>query len=201
MNFDKPFTKGSLLVVVGAILIAGTLSLSSSHSGSVNPKDVQGNAENVAFFSPKENLETEDLRLLNSAASTIDIAMYSFTDLRIEEALAEAAHRGVKIRLYRDGLQSANEESRALRNGSRSTTELLRGISNVEIKIKPSSQSMHLKAFCIDKRLLRTGSANWSPQGETRQDNDLYVITNQISIGRFDDDFESLWDRLGNKIP
>jgi hypothetical protein len=32
---------------------------------------------------------------------------------------------------------------------------------------------MHLKGCCVDHRVLRTGSADFSRSGETRQDNDL----------------------------
>jgi hypothetical protein len=32
---------------------------------------------------------------------------------------------------------------------------------------------MHLKGYCVDHRLLRDGSANFSRSREARQDNDL----------------------------
>jgi phosphatidylserine/phosphatidylglycerophosphate/cardiolipin synthase-like enzyme len=35
---------------------------------------------------------------------------------------------------------------------------------------------MHLKGYCVDHHLLRTGSANFSRSGETRQDNDLVAL-------------------------
>src|ERR1700723_2393494 len=35
----------------------------------------------------------------------------------------------------------------------------------------PGGELMHLKGYCVDHRLLRTGSANFSRSGETRQDN------------------------------
>ncbi len=35
---------------------------------------------------------------------------------------------------------------------------------------------MHLKGYCVDHRLLRTGSANFSRSGETRQDNGLVAL-------------------------
>jgi hypothetical protein len=51
---------------------------------------------------------------------------------------------------------------------------------------------MHLKGFCVD-RLLRTGSANFSRAGETRQDNDLLALRGEsVCAG-----FEAKFDRLG----
>ena len=35
---------------------------------------------------------------------------------------------------------------------------------------------MHLKGYCVDQRFLRTGSANFSRSGETRQDNDPVAL-------------------------
>jgi phosphatidylserine/phosphatidylglycerophosphate/cardiolipin synthase-like enzyme len=59
---------------------------------------------------------------------------------------------------------------------------------------------MHLKVACIDGRLLRTGSANWSPSGEKREDDDADYSTDQIAIERFERDFEALWNRSDNIV-
>ncbi len=152
------------------------------------------------MFSPGQNLEDEDVQILGSAQKTIDVAMYSFTDPKIEIAIAEAARRGVKVRIYRDGLQSADEESRASRRGELSVSSQLRSVAGVEIKIKNHSLSMHLKTYCVDGQVLRTGSANWSFQGETEQDNDLYLVKDADTIRRFEDEFEALWQRPDNLI-
>ena len=59
---------------------------------------------------------------------------------------------------------------------------------------------MHLKQLLVDGRLLRTGSANWSPSGEKRQDNDAYYSTDPNAIERFERDFETLWNRSDNIV-
>jgi phosphatidylserine/phosphatidylglycerophosphate/cardiolipin synthase-like enzyme len=41
---------------------------------------------------------------------------------------------------------------------------------------------MHIKAFPIDGRLLRTGSANFSGSGEKMQDNDLILIESSAAV-------------------
>ena len=43
---------------------------------------------------------------------------------------------------------------------------------------------MHLKGYCVDHRLLRTGSANFSRSGETRQDNDLVALRGHVLSAR-----------------
>jgi phosphatidylserine/phosphatidylglycerophosphate/cardiolipin synthase-like enzyme len=50
---------------------------------------------------------------------------------------------------------------------------------------------MHLKGYCVDHRLLRTGSANFSRSGETRQDNDLVALRGSSVCAGFDAKFDS----------
>jgi phosphatidylserine/phosphatidylglycerophosphate/cardiolipin synthase-like enzyme len=52
------------------------------------------------------------------------------------------------------------------------TTNRLAG--GVEVRVKASQDLMHFKSYVIDGALLRTGSANWSPTGLKRQDNDVH---------------------------
>jgi phosphatidylserine/phosphatidylglycerophosphate/cardiolipin synthase-like enzyme len=54
---------------------------------------------------------------------------------------------------------------------------------------------MHLKDYCVDHHLLRTGSANFSRSGETRQDNDLVVLPGESVCVGFDVKFDRAWGR------
>ena len=64
----------------------------------------------------------------------------------------------------------------------------------VVIKIKQhGAPLMHFKAYQIDGRVLRTGSANFSPSGLKRQDNDLVVIENPAAAEAFKRDFERIF--------
>jgi phosphatidylserine/phosphatidylglycerophosphate/cardiolipin synthase-like enzyme len=54
---------------------------------------------------------------------------------------------------------------------------------------------MHLKGHCVDHRLLRTGSANFSRSGETRQDNDLVAVRGTSVCAGFDAKFDRPWAR------
>ena len=64
----------------------------------------------------------------------------------------------------------------------------------VQIKAKPAGGPlMHFKAYEVDGRLLRTGSANFSPSGLKRQDNDLVVIESQEAADAFRRNFERVF--------
>jgi phosphatidylserine/phosphatidylglycerophosphate/cardiolipin synthase-like enzyme len=148
-------------------------------------------------YAPAENLERLDLAAVRSTQRSLDICMYAWTDRYLAEAIAERANHGVVVRVYRDGSQYEEEE----RHGrGRSAMDLLRGVRNVQIRVKPPSRRalMHLKAYSSDGVLLREGSANWSPAGLKEQDNSLIFLSDRQSINNFERDFEALWNRPGN---
>jgi phosphatidylserine/phosphatidylglycerophosphate/cardiolipin synthase-like enzyme len=58
---------------------------------------------------------------------------------------------------------------------------------------------MHIKAYAVDGRWLRTGSTNFSWAGETRQDNDIIVIDSPQAAADFTRHFEKIWARRDNR--
>lgn len=158
-------------------------------------------------YSPQENLETIDIRVLESARRTIDIAMYAFTDRALGDLLLKEAAKGVRIRIYRDKTQ--------VRDRGDQTHRFL-GQKNITFRIKGNGPRniMHLKAYAVDGTILRTGSANWSPPGEgafhcrrhplscrtgrLQQDNNLFLANDPVQAGLFEKTFERLWNRRSN---
>jgi phosphatidylserine/phosphatidylglycerophosphate/cardiolipin synthase-like enzyme len=161
-----------------------------------------GAGSSAEHFSPAENLEELDIGYLRQARETVDVAMFSFTDRRIAEVLKELAVGHVRIRIYRDQGQFREEQERASRFGGLSTSLLLRGSVNIQIRVKqgPEGDLMHSKAFCLDHRLLRDGSANWSRSGEMTQDNQIRVTTDPRQIAGFEKTFEGMWSRPSNLV-
>jgi len=153
-----------------------------------------------ALFAPSEDLEEDDLRAIASASSSLDVAMFAFTDRRIARAIEQAATRGVHVRIYRDPRQYGDERERAIRNNTQPLMDELASYKGIELRVKRGSESMHLKAYCVDGRLLRTGSANWSENGEMLQDNDVYLITIKTAVDDFERDFGVIWGRSDNTI-
>ena len=66
--------------------------------------------------------------------------------------------------------------------------------------MKGARDLMHLKQFQIDGRLLRTGSANWSPTGLKRQDNDVLYESSPATVQGFEQKFEEMWCRASNTV-
>lgn len=152
-------------------------------------------------YSPEEDLERIDINLIRTAQRTIDMPMYAFTDRYLAEAVLDRAEHGVKIRLYRDQGQFEEETQRAShRRSDNDPLSLFKGQSNIQIRVKGSSTLLHLKSYCIDGRILRDGSANWSPSGEKRQDNSLVIVTSPAAIQHFEQVFDQIWNRDDNQI-
>jgi phosphatidylserine/phosphatidylglycerophosphate/cardiolipin synthase-like enzyme len=153
-------------------------------------------------LSPTEDLEQIDLDRLDGAKKAVDAAMYAFTDRALAHELVKLARRGVRIRLYRDGEQYEDEQRNAQRYGDQSVIDFLRQENGIEIRIKKPSRRdlMHLKAYTVDGRLLRDGSANWSEAGEKIQDNNARFTNDPAEIRAFESDFESMWQRSDNLV-
>jgi phosphatidylserine/phosphatidylglycerophosphate/cardiolipin synthase-like enzyme len=166
-------------------------------SRDLSAEDAGGN-----HFSPEENLERLDLEQLRRAQQSVDVAMFAFSDQAIARALRELSGRGVIVRLYRDRGQYEAEELKAVRFNQPSSTRLLLGARNVQIRVKQGSERnlMHLKSVCINRKILRDGSANWSPSGEKSQDNNARFTSNPEAIKRFERVFEAMWERPGNLV-
>ncbi len=147
----------------------------------------------VTHYAPDENLERLDTDLLATSTRTLDMAAYSLTDFALRDALTAAAQRGVTVRIYVDRVQSAEEDKR-----DDSVLQALAATPHIHVVIKHSAVLMHLKSYVIDNATLRSGSANFSPTGEKRQDNDLSVTHNPIAVRAFEQHFEEMWARSDN---
>jgi len=169
------------------------------------PATSKGNAWDAAgenHFSPEENLERLDVEYLRKARQSVDVAMFAFTDHAIATVLREISDRGVIVRVYRDRSQYEAEELKAVRFHQPSSTRLLQGAQNVHIRVKQGSERnlMHLKTACVDHRMLRDGSANWSPSGEKSQDNNSRFTSSPEEIKKFDRVFVTMWSRSSNLV-
>lgn len=140
-------------------------------------------------FAPRENLETIDVALIGEARESIDLAAYGFSSTPVIGALAEAGARGVKVRVYRDHTQPHPIGAVA------EALKVLAATPNVEIRFKRGGPIMHLKAYAVDGKVFRSGSANFTHGGLIRQDNDLTIDRDPAAVAAFEADFNAMWGR------
>ncbi len=144
-------------------------------------------------YSPETNLERSEIAQPETATRSVDVAMYSFTDRELAEELPALDRKGVRVRVYQDREQSQQEPQREIL-----TTASILSAAGIEVRVKGARDLMHLKSYAIDGRLLRTGSANWSPTGLKRQDKDVLYESSSEVVGRFEAKFEELWAKSTN---
>jgi phosphatidylserine/phosphatidylglycerophosphate/cardiolipin synthase-like enzyme len=166
-------------------------------SAARGPLDREPTMAAVRFLQgPGDALADLDSELIGRSRQAIDMAAYVLTDRNITDALEAAAGRGVRVRLYLDPEEAG-------RRGDRYDPRLERLLRNPKVVARfksPSRDSMHLKAYHVDGRWLRTGSANFSFTGAHRQDNDVMVVENRDIVTAFIGRFEQMWARADNEL-
>lgn len=130
---------------------------------------------------PEQALESQ----INSAKSTLDIAIYSLTKKDIVDAIISAKKRGVNVRIITDRTEAKSKAQEV-------QLQLLKS-SNIPIKENTHSGLMHMKVSIIDKSVVTTGSYNYSQSASTINDEVLVVIHDSGIASKWDDEFQQMW--------
>ncbi len=153
------------------------------------------------IFSPQDYEDSHLARiaeLIDGAQDSLDIAMYSFSDSKMYDAVERAADRGVSIRMiFEDG-----GSDRLDPEGTRSAR-----LEAMGIDVRYVNKIMHHKYVLIDgprdgandkatdSGILATGSGNWSTSAATRYDENTVIIFGNTELNlRFQHEFNTLWN-------
>jgi phosphatidylserine/phosphatidylglycerophosphate/cardiolipin synthase-like enzyme len=162
------------------------------------PSVVPGAFSAEVVFSPQPYEQSHLVRtaeLIDAAEQSIDLAMYSFRDNRIIEALSSAMQRGVSVRAV---LESARSD-RSDPDGTRSAQ-----LEDMGIEVRWVNKIMHHKFVLIDgprsgaqdadAGVLVSGSANWSYSAGTRYDENTVISRGDIRLNlKFQNEFNLVW--------
>jgi len=141
-------------------------------------------AKTEIYFSLYDDPEAVIINNIAAAEEFISIAMYTFTDVEIAQAILEARDRGIDIKILLDRSQVKAKYSRSryfVQNG-------------IEVRISSNSYIMHNKFAVIDNEIVITGSYNWTASAGERNDENLLVIDDNYIVERYQDQFNNLWD-------
>lgn len=144
-----------------------------------------------ALFTSSASIAQRIERLLRGAGSSIDCALYRLGNAGLAQGLSDAAHRGVRVRVVLDRGK--------LREGM-SHRELLREDSlacRVSSGRTGAKSKMHHKFAVVDRKLVLTGSYNWSEDSEKDNYENLVVLHESGLVEAFIREFESLWKQAG----
>jgi phosphatidylserine/phosphatidylglycerophosphate/cardiolipin synthase-like enzyme len=148
------------------------------------PHDSQEVAE--ARFSPGTDCVHRVISLFEHAQHAADVCVFTITDDRIANAIIEAHQRGLSIRVVTDTMKAFDEGSDIPR---------LRE-AGIEVREDHSDHHMHHKFALFDRRLLLTGSFNWTRSATVYNQENIVVTSEPRLVRAFRDTFPELWDRF-----
>jgi len=142
-------------------------------------------ADTQVYFSPNGGCQNAIIKEIGNAKKTIDIAMYYLTSREIAQELVKSKDKNVKVRIILDKDQETQKYSK-------SRYLIKKGF---EVKYHTGSGIMHNKFAIIDGKILITGSFNWTPTANEKNEENLLIMADKELIKKYQDRFEYLWER------
>lgn len=135
-------------------------------------------------FAPDDGCAAKLVRLLGSAQKSVHFLAFSFTSDELAEAMLERIEAGVDI-------AGVMEETQV---NSNSGTEFYRLRSaGVDVRLDGNPRNMHHKVLIIDERIVVLGSFNFSFFADSRNDENLIVVSDPQFAARFQQEFEKIF--------
>jgi phosphatidylserine/phosphatidylglycerophosphate/cardiolipin synthase-like enzyme len=149
-----------------------------------------------ACFSPKGKCSAHIRREIDLAKQELLVAVYAFTHDDLAQALVQAKKRGVSVQVVIDReFDAGNERSKGKFFEAQKVP--LRRLSGQ----RPPSQdkdggSMHQKFAVIDRRVVLTGSYNWTHSADSVNDENLLLFRDAGPLAEeYRKAFVQLWER------
>ena len=139
-----------------------------------------------AYFSPSMACPRKILGLLDGARDSAEICVYTITDNRIANAIVDAHRRGVRVRVVTDNDKSADLGSDVSRLED----------AGVPVARDETDKHMHHKFAVFDRRVVMTGSYNWTRSAATQNEENLVVLADPGLVKAFLAEFEGLWKKF-----
>lgn len=142
--------------------------------------------ESNAYFSPGDDCIMQVENLFFQTRRTADVCVFTITSNRIARAMLEAFKRGVKIRIITDDDKSFDLGSDIVQLSE----------AGIPVAIDQSESHMHHKFALFDKRLLLSGSFNWTRSGAEKNQENVIVSDDQSLVDSFQREFDRLWKQF-----
>lgn len=131
---------------------------------------------------------------LDRARQSVDAAVFDFRLPSLVDAFIRAAQRGVRVRLVTD--YSANQASKEYTDAIEKMEK-----GGVQVVRDHRSSLMHDKFVVIDKRLLWTGSMNFTPNDVYRNNNNMLRAEVPPLIENYSTRFDRLFQKRDANAP
>lgn len=150
------------------------------------------------FVTPEVDgvIETAIINAIGQAQKTLDIALFSFTDDQLGNAVVQAHRRGVSVRVLLSGGQDRvlGGEHGKLSN------------ANVAVAVAQGRGYFHHSFAIIDGQLVITGSYDWSDAADQHNYENVVFIScpvltaSQTVAERYRSEFGRLWAEFGGGL-
>ena len=148
-----------------------------------------------ACFSPLGKCSGHIIREIGQAHKEIFVAVYAFTSDEIAWALVKAQQRGVKVSVVLDQEFDANNES-SMGSFLEQHGLLVRRLSGLNKGGEKGAGLMHQKFAIIDRKVVLTGSYNWTASAESFNDENLLLFRDAEPLAEeYRKEFLRLWGR------
>ncbi len=151
-----------------------------------------------ACFSPQGKCSSYIVRELEQAKKEILVAIYAFTSDELANAIVQARKRGVSIQVVVDReFDAANARSKGKFLESQKIS--LRRVAGLKAgTMEKEAGLMHQKFAVIDRRLVLTGSYNWTHSADTLNDENLLLFHD---AGPLAEEYRKVFFRLWERKP
>ncbi len=149
-----------------------------------------------ACFSPERNCSSHIIREIGKAQKEILVALYAFTSDDLAWSLVKALRRGVNVQVILD--QAFDKKNKHSKGSFLEKQGLsVRRISgNPRRKRKGESGLMHQKFAVIDRKVVLTGSYNWTVSAEDFNSENLLLFRDAGPLAEeYRKEFFHIWER------
>ncbi len=143
-----------------------------------------------ALFEPRQNCPARLRSLIDGCLSGLDVCVFTITDNSLTRAVLAAHRRRVKVRIVTDDLKSLDRGSDVMR---------LRD-AGIEVRFDADPNHMHHKFALFDRRLVVTGSYNWTRGAAEGNHENIVVTDDQGLVEQFGEEFDRLWEVFAPRL-
>lgn len=155
---------------------------------------VEEASEVEAVFTRTGSIADVIENLVAAATTSIDAALYGFSSQRLARALEEAQARRLRLRLIIDGNKyRENPACQRLLTEQKLSFRLAFGRDG-------EGSKMHHKFALLDRKLVLTGSYNWTAASEEKNYENLLILRSPDLVESYRAEFAALWEKSA-KVP
>jgi len=174
--------------------IASLLALVFAVAPLICEEEASHHAYVESYFSPKDNVDTKLISLIEQETSSIKAAVYCLTHRGIINALVEAKKRGVEVELIIDPFTvKARAPLRRMAQSGMAIYVWDPQQKQMTDRGKLRTPLMHNK-FCVFSKLgvVWTGSFNFTSEGSLANQENVVVVHDKTQVAPFVEQFDSI---------